>query len=89
MTEKAEKNESKQAGLIKALIYGVAAAVLYFIVFTHSQFVLDIIFSKQLKAPALVIVVVLLASGLYGTASNKFFKHTLEKKLQSQLMREE
>lgn len=81
--------ESQKAGLAKSLIYGVLAAALYFMVFTHSKFILDVIFSKQLQAPALVIAIVLLASGLYGTAANKFFKHTLEKRLESQLTREE
>jgi len=81
--------ESSKAGLTKALVYGIAAIILYFIVFTHSKFILDVIFSKQLQAPVLVITIVLLASGLYGTAANKFFKHTLETKLKSQLTREE
>jgi len=81
--------ESKRMGLIKALVYGAAAIALYAWVFSHSKFVMDVISSKTIQGPALAITLVLLASGFYGTAANKFFKHTLEKKLESQLTREE
>jgi len=89
VAETTKTPESKKLGLTKAVVYGTATLVLYFLVFTHSKFVIDVIFSKQIQAPALVIALVLLASSLYGTAANKFFKHTLEKKLESQLTREE
>jgi len=89
VAEMTKAPESKKMGLTKALVYSAATLVLYVWVFTHSKFVIDVIFSKNIQAPALVIALVLLASSLYGTAANKFFKHTLEKKLESQLTREE
>lgn len=81
--------ETKRAGLIKALVYGVAAVIFYFIVFTNAKAVLDILFSKTLKAPFLSMALALLASGLWGTCTSKTLKHTLEKRLESQQLREE
>ncbi|MTI83224.1 MAG: hypothetical protein FH756_04815 [Firmicutes bacterium] len=84
-----KKLETKRAGLFKALIYGVVSVIFYVLVFTHTDYILAILFSKTIKAPILSIALALLASGLYGTCTSKFFKHTLEKALESQQLREE
>lgn len=87
MAEK--KEESRRKELLKALVYGVAALIVYLLVFSNSDYVLEILFSKSWQAPLLSITLVLLVSFLYGSCTSKFFKHTLEKALESQTLREE
>jgi len=84
-----KKVETKRVGLLKALIYGIVSVIFYVLVFTHTDYVLDILFSETIKAPILSMTLALLASGLYGTCTSKFLKHTLEKALESQQLREE
>jgi ABC-type transport system involved in multi-copper enzyme maturation permease subunit len=84
-----KKIETKRAGLLKALIYGVASVIFYVLVFMNADHILSILFSKTIKAPLLSMSLALLASGLYGTCTSKLLKHTLEKALKSQQLREE
>jgi len=81
--------ESKKAGLVKAFLYAVATALVYYLIFSNTDKLMDIITRKDYIAPAVTMSITLLVASLLGTAVAKFLKHTLEKALDSQCMREE
>lgn len=81
--------ESKRAGLVKALIYAIATVVVYILVFTNQEKFLEVLSRKDYLASIFSMGFTVFVAALYGTAVSKFLKHTLEKALESQCMREE
>ncbi|MBF7081744.1 hypothetical protein IT084_01950 [Desulfallas sp. Bu1-1] len=84
-----KNSQSKKTAMLQALLCLIGTAVLYFIVFTNSDQVTNILKSKSYYAPLTSISIVLLASFLYGTAVSNILKHTLQERLKSQELREE
>ncbi len=84
-----KQGENKRSAMIKALFGLLGTALLYYIVFTNSPTILEILKSKTYLAPLTSMGIVLLASFIYGTSVGKLLKHTLEERLKSQQLREE
>lgn len=83
------KVEEKKTALVKAVICFVVTICVYVTVFTNTQTVNRLMQSHTYAAPLTAMAIALLAAFFYGTAITKFLKHTLEKKLKSQELREE
>lgn len=81
--------ETKTAGLLKAFLYGVVTVILYYVIFTHTQLLLDLAEKKTYWSALTFMAITLLVASIYGTAVSKLLKHTLEKALESQRLREE
>ncbi|MFZ5595723.1 MAG: hypothetical protein ACOY31_01765 [Bacillota bacterium] len=84
-----EKNESVLSGIMKGLFFLALTAIVYFLVFSNSQKVLDLLSTKNYTAPIISMSIILLVSYLFGTGINKLIKSTLERALESQKLREE
>lgn len=84
-----KNSQNKKTAMIQALLCLIGTAVLYFYVFTNSDWITNILTSKSYYAPLTSIVIVLLAAFLYGTAVSNILKYTLQERLKSQELREE
>ncbi len=83
------KTETRKAGIVKAFMYLAAAAVVYTLVFTNQQKLLVVLSRKDYVAPIFTMSFTVFIAMLYGTATSKFLKHTLEYALKSQCKRGE
>lgn len=81
--------ESVTTGIMKGLFYISLTAVVYFLVFSHSQKVLELLTTKTYTAPIFAMTTVVVVAYLLGTGINKLIKVTLERALESQNLREE
>ncbi|WP_066640650.1 hypothetical protein [Desulfolucanica intricata] len=86
---KEKKIETKSAAMVKAAFYLVAAIIIYFLVFSNAKALLEILTCKTYVASLVSMGIAVSVAFIYGTAISKFFKHTLEKALESQILREE
>ena len=81
--------ENRKTAMLQAFLCLIGTVVLYVFVFSNLDFITKVIRSQTYYAPLITVVIVLAASFLYGTATSKILKHTLEKRLKSQELREE
>lgn len=81
--------ENKTIAIVKAVLGLVGTLLLYFIVFTNTDTIKELLHSKSYLAPLTSMAIVLIASSLYGTAVAKILKNTLQERLKSQELREE
>lgn len=81
--------ENKKAAMLQAFLCLIGTVVLYVFVFSKMDAISKILQSKTYYAPLTAVAIVLAASFLYGTATSNILKYTLEKKLKSQVLREE
>lgn len=81
--------ESRRAGLGKAFVYGIATLIIYALFFSNQQLVFDILARKDYVSALFSMGLTVLVASVFGTAVSKFLKHTLEKALESQCLREE
>lgn len=81
--------QNKKTAILQACLCLIGTAVLYVFVFTKIDAINKLLQSQTYYAPLTAIVIVLLASFLYGTAASNILKYTLQEKLKSQELREE
>lgn len=84
-----EKKETMIIGIIKAFFYFSLTALVYLGVFLNGQKMLDLLTTKTYTAPIISMTVVVLTAFLLGSGINIIIKHTLERALVSQNLREE
>lgn len=87
MSEKKQGN--KKVAMLSAAFYFIGAVIIYILIFSNTDKVIEILKSQSYYAPLMSMVVVVLVSFLYGSAVSNLLKHTLQERLKSVELREE
>ena len=83
------KIESKASAMIKAAILFIISGIIYYLVFSNAKTLMDILTNKTYYAPLISMSITVFVSYIFGAAISKICKCTLEKTLESQVLREE